>query len=209
MSRLVTLVLADPTGRVLGALPDFEVEVPWWPEAWPLVEAGVLADRRVGRIRLLRADAGSPLVRPLTDLLLVAYGPKPLLEEALTGEPGIASALIVGSWAARYHGEPGPPPGDVDLVVIGEPDRDAVIEKVAEASRLLRHEVQVVFRSPAAWEAAPDAFTRSVRERPTVELDLAEFKGSIPLELTGGSAFPAVGELTYLLTLPAYEELEG
>ncbi|HEX2555977.1 MAG TPA: maltose alpha-D-glucosyltransferase [Microvirga sp.] len=37
-----------------------------------------------------------------------------------------------------------------------------------------------------------------------VELDLAEFKGSIPLELTGGSAFPAIGELTYLLTLPAY-----
>src|SRR3954463_15542922 len=99
-----------------------------------LVQAGVLADRRVGRTRLLRADASSPLVRPLTDLPLVAYGPKPLLEIALSGEPGIESALIVGSWAARYHGEPGPPPGDVDLVVIGEPDRDAVIEKVAKAS---------------------------------------------------------------------------
>jgi hypothetical protein len=116
-----------------------------------------------------------PLVGPLTDLLLVAYGPKPLLEEALTGEPGIESALIVGSWAARYHGEPGPPPGDVDLVVIGEPDRDAVIERVAEASRLLGREIQqVVFRSPGGWEAASDAFTRSVRERPTVQLDLAE-----------------------------------
>jgi hypothetical protein len=67
-----------------------------------------------------------------------------LLEEALTGEPGIESALIVGSWAARYHGEPGPPPGDVDLVVMGEPYRDAVIEKVAEASRLLARQVHFV-----------------------------------------------------------------
>ncbi|HEX8168178.1 MAG TPA: maltose alpha-D-glucosyltransferase, partial [Beijerinckiaceae bacterium] len=37
-----------------------------------------------------------------------------------------------------------------------------------------------------------------------VELDLADFKGSIPLEMTGGTDFPAIGELTYLLTLPAY-----
>jgi DNA-binding transcriptional ArsR family regulator len=176
-ARLLAALLLQPTreasiaelAREIGADPgNLHADVQ------RLVEAGVLADRRVGRTRLLRADAGSPLVRPLTDLLLVAYGPKPLLEEALTGEPGIESALIVGSWAARYHGEPGPPPGDVDLVVIGEPDRDAVIEKVDEASRLLGREVQVVFRSPGSWEAAPDAFTRSVRERPTVELDLAE-----------------------------------
>jgi hypothetical protein len=59
-------------------------------------------------------------------------------------------------------------------VVIGEPDRDAVIERVDDASRLLGREVQVVFRSTGAWGAASDAFTRSVRERPTVELDLAE-----------------------------------
>ncbi len=37
-----------------------------------------------------------------------------------------------------------------------------------------------------------------------VELDLAEMNGRVPVELTGGTAFPAVGELPYLLTLPAY-----
>jgi maltose alpha-D-glucosyltransferase/alpha-amylase len=37
-----------------------------------------------------------------------------------------------------------------------------------------------------------------------VELDLSEFRGAIPIELTGGSAFPAAGEAAYLLTLPAY-----
>lgn len=37
-----------------------------------------------------------------------------------------------------------------------------------------------------------------------VELDLAEFKGACPIELSGGSHFPAIGALPYLLTLPGY-----
>ncbi len=37
-----------------------------------------------------------------------------------------------------------------------------------------------------------------------VELDLSDFKGSVPTEMTGGSLFPAIGDLPYLLTLPAY-----
>jgi maltose alpha-D-glucosyltransferase/alpha-amylase len=37
-----------------------------------------------------------------------------------------------------------------------------------------------------------------------VELDLSAFAGSVPVDLLGGSAFPPVGQLTYLLTLPPY-----
>jgi maltose alpha-D-glucosyltransferase/alpha-amylase len=37
-----------------------------------------------------------------------------------------------------------------------------------------------------------------------VELDLGEFKGAVPVELTAGSLFPPIGALPYLLTLPAY-----
>src|SRR5690348_6931023 len=37
-----------------------------------------------------------------------------------------------------------------------------------------------------------------------VELDLSEFSGRVPTELTGGSLFPPIGQLTYLLTLPPY-----
>jgi maltose alpha-D-glucosyltransferase/alpha-amylase len=37
-----------------------------------------------------------------------------------------------------------------------------------------------------------------------VELDLSQFAGRIPVELNAGSAFPPIGELTYLLTLPPY-----
>jgi maltose alpha-D-glucosyltransferase/alpha-amylase len=37
-----------------------------------------------------------------------------------------------------------------------------------------------------------------------VELDLSEFKGATPVELSAGSVFPQVGGLPYLLTLPGH-----
>ena len=37
-----------------------------------------------------------------------------------------------------------------------------------------------------------------------VELDLSAFAGRVPVELAGNTPFPRVGELPYLLTLPAY-----
>jgi maltose alpha-D-glucosyltransferase/alpha-amylase len=37
-----------------------------------------------------------------------------------------------------------------------------------------------------------------------VELDLSNYRGSEPVELTGGVPFPLVGELPYLLTLPGH-----
>jgi maltose alpha-D-glucosyltransferase / alpha-amylase len=37
-----------------------------------------------------------------------------------------------------------------------------------------------------------------------VELDLSEYQGGVPVELTGGVRFPPIGELPYLLTLPGH-----
>jgi maltose alpha-D-glucosyltransferase/alpha-amylase len=42
------------------------------------------------------------------------------------------------------------------------------------------------------------------RSAQAVELDLAAQKGKVPIELSGRSAFPSVGTLPYMLTLPAY-----
>ena len=37
-----------------------------------------------------------------------------------------------------------------------------------------------------------------------VELDLSAFDGRVPVEMLGGSSFPPIGRMTYLLTLPPY-----
>ncbi|HTI88205.1 MAG TPA: maltose alpha-D-glucosyltransferase [Alphaproteobacteria bacterium] len=42
------------------------------------------------------------------------------------------------------------------------------------------------------------------RSAQAVQLDLAKFKQRTPIELMGRSAFPPIGDLPYLLTLPAY-----
>ena len=54
---------------------------------------------------------------------------------------GVEEAYLFGSWARRYEGEPGPPPGEIDVVVIGQPDVDAVYEARREASAILGQEV--------------------------------------------------------------------
>src|ERR1700730_3628063 len=42
------------------------------------------------------------------------------------------------------------------------------------------------------------------RSAQPVEVDLSEFKGTVPIELIGRTPFPPVGDLPYLLTLPGY-----
>jgi maltose alpha-D-glucosyltransferase / alpha-amylase len=42
------------------------------------------------------------------------------------------------------------------------------------------------------------------RSSQPVELDLAEFRGRVPVELLGRTNFPPIGELPYLLTLPGW-----
>ena len=42
------------------------------------------------------------------------------------------------------------------------------------------------------------------RSAQPVELELRQFKGRVPVEMTGRNAFPPIGDLPYLLTLPAH-----
>lgn len=139
-----------------------------------LAGGGILVDRRVGRSRLVRARTDTPLYRPLSDLMAASFGPLPLLTEELARLDGVRRAYIYGSWAARYDGEPGPPPADVDVLVVGEPDADALFDLAEGASRRLGREVNVHRVSVQAWEKADtdDPFLASVRERPLVELHL-------------------------------------
>lgn len=46
--------------------------------------------------------------------------------------------------------------------------------------------------------------TNLSRAAQAVELDLSAYKGCVPVELLGRAAFPPIGELPYLLTLPGY-----
>jgi hypothetical protein len=82
-----------------------------------LVTAGYLRDRRVGNVRQVSAETDSPVYQPLTHLLMVTFGPRQVLSDLLAGMDGIDEAYIYGSWAARYTGESGSVPNDIDVLV--------------------------------------------------------------------------------------------
>jgi maltose alpha-D-glucosyltransferase/alpha-amylase len=55
------------------------------------------------------------------------------------------------------------------------------------------------------WQGERILCVANVSRAPqAVELDLAEFRGAVPIELTAGSLFPAINSRSYVLTLPAY-----
>jgi hypothetical protein len=143
-------------------------------EASRLVAGGLILDRRVGNTRLLRAADGTPLTRPLTDLLAVTYGPLPVLTDAFRSVPGVQRVYIYGSWAARYSGEVGPVPVDVDVLVIGTADLDDLEETARQSEPILGREVSVRRIRPDVWDAegALGPFLTSLRSKPLIELDL-------------------------------------
>jgi hypothetical protein len=124
----------------------------------------------VGRARLVHANRLHPLYEALRAVVLYGYGPAALLPEALRSVAGIESAYVYGSWAARYHGEAGADPQDIDLLVIGDPQHDAVFDALAPIEKDLRREVNVTFLTPTRWGNAEDGFVKTVRERPLVEI---------------------------------------
>lgn len=139
-------------------------------EVTRLVDSGLLADRKLGTSRLVRSVQDSLLTRPLTDLLAVTYGPLPVLTRSLAGLDGVDQAFIYGSWAARYYGDPGPVPADVDVLVVGDVDPDDLDERARDAEAILRREVNVRRVRPATWEKQDDPFVATVRSRPLVDL---------------------------------------
>jgi len=142
-------------------------------EADRLGEAGLIRERRTGNLRLLSADTDTVLARPLTDLLAVTFGPLAILAELLSKVPGVDEAFIYGSWAARYHGEPGPVPRDVDVLVVGDADDDELYDVARRAEQTLGREVNVRRVAAETWRLpGEDPFLTSVQSRPLARLDL-------------------------------------
>jgi DNA-binding transcriptional ArsR family regulator len=139
-------------------------------EATRLSEGGLISTRKRGNLRLVQAVTDSPLSRPLTDLLAVTYGPLPVLTDLIAGVGGITDAYIYGSWAARYRGEPGPPPADVDVLVVGTVGLDCLDEIAERAQVALHRPVNIRRIRPETWNASEptDPFIRSVKSRPLV-----------------------------------------
>ena len=180
---LVNLVVA--LERQLAAQLDLELsltdlatrlDVPY-PSVHREVEraeaAGLLISRKIGNTRLVRANTASPYFAGLADVLTKAFGVPAVLAEAFRPVDGISEAYLFGSWAARYLGVEGQRPvADIDVLVLGEPDRDELYRRVDEASVRLGRAVQVTIREARWLATGGGSFHDTIANRPMVPIAL-------------------------------------
>ena len=131
-----------------------------------LTEAGLLRRRNVGRSAMVQANPNNRLVEPLAEVLFLSWGPLQVVADEFSSLDGAERVLIFGSWAARYLQRPGPPPGDVDVLVVGGPTRESVYDAADRAERRLGMPVNPVIRAADVWRDAVDPLIQQIQSGP-------------------------------------------
>ncbi len=131
-------------------------------------QAGILATEKVGPMRRVRARGDHPLYDPVRRIVVATYGPPAVVAEEFAGIDGAETVLLVGSWAARYAGESGRVPNDLDVLVIGDADRDRVDDAAQRVEKRIALPVQATVRTRSQWLSERSGFIREVKSRPSV-----------------------------------------
>ncbi|MEO7373433.1 MAG: winged helix-turn-helix domain-containing protein [Terrimesophilobacter sp.] len=184
---LSPLLRSDTQGRMLAALylhPDREwtatelareagVSLPTiLRDIDRLTTAGFVLQRTSGRNRYLRVNTSHPIFSAVADVVRHSYGPLAVIPEILADVPGIEEAYLFGSWAARYEGQSGADPNDIDVVAIGNPDRMTIYEAAAAATARLGREVNIRAVNRGDWEDEGDLFVRTIKNGALVAVPL-------------------------------------
>jgi predicted nucleotidyltransferase len=128
-----------------------------------MLDAGIIEREAVGRQGIYRASTASPLFQPLHELVEKSLGVEVHLRELLEETPGVEGAAIFGSWArGRIDAE-----SDVDLLVVGDIDYGALLEKLIPLQSKIDRQISVVWMRPEEFHTADrSAFIREVLAGP-------------------------------------------
>jgi len=196
---LAPVLRSDTQGRILARLlVDVTQEhslselADWADTSFPTAlrevrraeRAGIVLTWKVGNTRLTRANVAHPLHRALRELIVATYGPPSVIAQEFGALEDVQAVLLFGSWAARYLGDPGSPPNDIDVLVIGDPERRAVEDAAERAEETIGMPVQATIRSPRQWREATEGFIAEVKIRPLVPLLLDPDDPDLAAELT-------------------------
>lgn len=197
-SSLAPILRSDTQGRLLARLlidPSREYNLSelarWAASSMPTVQreidraerAGIVSTRKVGPARVVRANVDHPLYGAVQRLILGTFGPPAVVAQEFADIGGAQAVVLFGSWAARYLGEPGRAPNDVDVLVIGEPDHDEVDDAAERAEGAIGLPVQATIRSLSQWTDERESFIREVKSRPVVPVLVDEAGGELDDDL--------------------------
>jgi hypothetical protein len=121
-------------------------------------------------MRLVSVNREHPLYRALSEVVLYSFGPLEILGDKVAALEGLTAAYIFGSWAARYSGEQGVDPGDVDLLLVGQFDRSKAFEIALQASRQVGKEINVNNLSTDEWKTEELGFVKTLKSRLLIQI---------------------------------------
>jgi predicted nucleotidyltransferase len=108
-------------------------------------------------------------------VLTRAFGVPAVLAEAIGSVEGVDRAFIFGSWADRFSGRDGRRPvEDIDVLVLGKPDRDRLYKALHGAEHRLGRPVQVTIRASDWLASGTGSFHDTVAGRPMVPIPLPD-----------------------------------
>jgi predicted nucleotidyltransferase len=131
-TRPRTVVHVRELARRTGIAPGLAQRELRQLESW-----GILTSETVGRARRYRVDEDSPILAEVRSLFQKTAGIEQRVRRALDGMPDIEAAALYGSYAAGRD-RPG---SDLDLLIVGQPNRVALSQRLAPLEREIGREV--------------------------------------------------------------------
>jgi predicted nucleotidyltransferase len=134
-----------------------------------LMDAGIVQATREGNQLYFKVVGKSTLYRSLDEVIRATAGAKSILRRHLEGLPGLESAVIFGSYAASMSG----PNSDIDVLIVGQPDRDELTDRLEESAREIGRDVnEIVYTAKelATRRKRRDGLIRSIDEGRTIEI---------------------------------------
>jgi predicted nucleotidyltransferase len=131
--------------------------------------AGILRSERVGNLRRYSVDANSPVAREIRSLVQKTIGAEARVRAALVGLPGIEEAFLYGSYARGDERAT----SDLDLMIVGSVDQEALSEQITNAERDLGRDVNPTTYDRDELERLRregDLFVESVWRGPRIQL---------------------------------------
>lgn len=106
------------------------------------IEDRLFLTRRVGNLLYYRLNTKHPLYNELKKILATEIGIETRLINILSKISGIYMAFIFGSFAKRTTKSD----SDIDLMIVGNPDREALAEKIGTFEKELQREINYQVR---------------------------------------------------------------
>jgi len=131
------------TGRILGKKPGtFQRTIN------KLVAEGVMESEYKGNVRFFRVNRKYPLYEEFKSIVFKTVGIEGELKSVIESIKGIKFSFIYGSYAKGK--ETGI--SDIDLLIIGNPDEDKLIRKLAPIERKTQREINYKIYAPKTFE---------------------------------------------------------